>query len=171
MNSNIYHERQDGYNCAIHTVNSIIQSSYYTKKTFEKIAEELYKQDPQTNFINPHKNLIGLGNYDINVIEKSLLSLGFYIKWFDLRLNIENIDLEQENLIGFIGNDRGEKGYFAKFFRLFGTNHWFAIRKINDEFYNLDSRLKLPKKLNKLEVFLILNWLKKNEGYIFYVYN
>jgi josephin len=35
--------------------------------------------------INPHKSLLGLGNYDVNVIMASLQIKGFQAVWFDKR--------------------------------------------------------------------------------------
>ena len=37
------------------------------------------------SFINPHKSVLGLGNYDINVIMKALDEKGYQAIWFDKR--------------------------------------------------------------------------------------
>lgn len=37
------------------------------------------------NFVNPHKSLLGLGNYDVNVIMAALQMKGFEAIWFDKR--------------------------------------------------------------------------------------
>lgn len=35
-------------------------------------------------------------------------------------------------------------GFFKKFIPFYSGRHWFAIKKIQDFFYNLDSKLKQP---------------------------
>lgn len=36
-------------------------------------------------FINPHKSVLGLGNYNINVIMKALQLRGYEALWYDKR--------------------------------------------------------------------------------------
>jgi len=36
-------------------------------------------------WLNPHKSLLGLGNYDINVITAALHKIGLEPVWFDKR--------------------------------------------------------------------------------------
>lgn len=37
------------------------------------------------SLINPHRNILGLGNYDINVIMAALQLHGYQTVWFDRR--------------------------------------------------------------------------------------
>ena len=37
------------------------------------------------SFINPHRNMFGLGNYDVNVIMAALQKKGYETIWFDKR--------------------------------------------------------------------------------------
>lgn len=36
-------------------------------------------------WINPHKSVLGLGNYDVNVVMAALEGRGMAAKWFDKR--------------------------------------------------------------------------------------
>jgi len=39
-------------------------------------------------WINPHRSLLGIGNYDINVIMVALQSRGYETVWFDKRKSV-----------------------------------------------------------------------------------
>ena len=67
--------------CALHALNNLFQSKKYEKKELDAICETL----APNSWINPHKSVLGLGNYDINVILIALQSKGFEGIWFDKR--------------------------------------------------------------------------------------
>lgn len=83
MNPNdIYHEKQVRELCALHALNNLFQSKdAFTKMELDYICHSLSPD----NWINPHKSMLGLGNYDINVIMKALQSRGYETIWFDKR--------------------------------------------------------------------------------------
>lgn len=37
------------------------------------------------NLVNPHKSMLGLGNYDVNVLMAALQLRGYEAMWFDKR--------------------------------------------------------------------------------------
>lgn len=171
MNLPIYFEKQKSYHCAIHTVNSILQSPIYTPETFDFLAKELYQNDPTSPFINPYKSPLGTGNYDINVMEKALNFEGYSIKWHDFRRKVGETDLTDPDLVALVINDRGENDFIGRIMRAFFANHWFAIRKMeNKAFFNLDSRLKCPEEYSKEKILKLIQWLEKNKGFLFFVY-
>lgn len=78
----IYHEKQIRELCALHALNNLFQSKdAFTKTELDTICHSLSPD----NWINPHKSMLGLGNYDINVIMKALQSRGYEAIWFDKR--------------------------------------------------------------------------------------
>lgn len=40
---------------------------------------------PGSRFFNPHRNVLGLGNYDVNILMKAVQTKGFDVTWFDKR--------------------------------------------------------------------------------------
>ncbi|KAJ8941227.1 hypothetical protein NQ318_015659 [Aromia moschata] len=138
MNVNeIYHEKQVRELCALHALNNLFQSDAFTKSDLDIICHSLSPD----HWINPHKSVLGLGNYDINVIMKALQAKGYETIWFDKRkdpscLNLQNID-------GYILNVPTD--YKISFITLpLRRRHWITIRQINGLFYNLDSKLDFP---------------------------
>ena len=101
-------------------------------------------------WVNPHKSLLGLGNYDVNVLMRALQSRGFEAKWFDKRKPPSILVVE--NIFGFVLNVPSN-------FRVVGLvplpflkqKHWIALRGVGSTFYNLDSNLKGPEEIGKVK--------------------
>lgn len=103
----IYHERQIRELCALHTLNNLFQGIskfpksiiqhfpsiffffsflFKAKGTFSKSElDEICFQLSPDEWINPHKSMFGLGQYDINVIMRALQAKGCEAIWFDKR--------------------------------------------------------------------------------------
>lgn len=103
----IYHERQIRELCALHALNNLFQgkfsridfvtpenaynSSFYwfiwtAKGTFTKSElDDICVQLSPDEWINPHKSMLGLGQYDVNVIMSALQLKGYDAIWFDKR--------------------------------------------------------------------------------------
>lgn len=67
--------------CALHALNNLFQERGFSKQELDQICDSL---SPDV-WINPHKSLLGLGNYDINVIMAALQRRGCEAVWFDKR--------------------------------------------------------------------------------------
>ena len=51
--------------CGIHAVNNVAQRCAMQKKDFDAICVDLVKQSSQRSWVNPHRSLFGIGNYDV----------------------------------------------------------------------------------------------------------
>lgn len=132
--------------------------------------------------------MLGLGNYDINVIMAALQKKkNCEAIWFDKRKDPCCIDTE--TIIGFILNipNKYDLGFIAV--PLLGRRHWISIKKVAGQFWNLDSKLKAPKVLgmeadaidfirkqlqeNDKELFIVVtnevakeqSWMKERESF------
>ncbi|KAK8726890.1 hypothetical protein OTU49_010115 [Cherax quadricarinatus] len=82
MTPDIYHEKQIKELCALHSLNNLFQDGgAFAKSELDSIC---YALSPD-NWFNPHKSLLGTGNYDINVIMAALVTKGCGVIWFDKR--------------------------------------------------------------------------------------
>ncbi|XP_030053888.1 josephin-2 [Microcaecilia unicolor] len=133
----VYHERQRLELCAIHALNNVLQEKHFSQEAADDICKRLA---PDSRW-NPHRSVLGTGNYDVNVIMTALQSLDFATVWWDKRRSVEQLALC--NIHGFIVNipSRVSFGLLSLPFR---RRHWIAVRKINGLYYNLDSKLKAP---------------------------
>uniref|UniRef100_A0A2A4J3A8 Josephin-2 n=1 Tax=Heliothis virescens TaxID=7102 RepID=A0A2A4J3A8_HELVI len=139
----IYHEKQVKELCALHALNNLFQMrATYSKSELDAICSRL---SPNV-WINPHRSMLGLGNYDINVIMAALQKKGCEAVWFDKRKDPGCLDLS--NICGFILNVPSD--YKLGFVMLpLRRRHWITIRQIQGNFYNLDSKLESPQLIGR----------------------
>ncbi|OAD58185.1 Josephin-2 [Eufriesea mexicana] len=148
MTGSIYHERQVKELCALHALNNLFQETVFNKQELDQIC---YSLSPDV-WINPHKSLLGLGNYDINVIMAALQRREREAIWFDKRRDLKYLCLD--NIEGFILNVTTE--YKLGFILLpLKRRHWIALKKIHGAFYNLDSKLDSPQLIGKEHDLLV----------------
>lgn len=146
----IYHERQSKQLCALHALNNLFQDSgAFSKQDLDAICKELA---PDARIFNPHRSVLGLGCYDVNVIISALDKKGFDVIWFDKRKDPNCLELDK--IFGFILNvpSAPASGIFAMPLNYIpaqaqiwsSQKHWIALRKIGKYYYNLDSKLISP---------------------------
>lgn len=78
----VYHERQSRQLCALHALNNLFQAKVFEKSHLDAICNDLA---PDSRLFNPHKSILGLGSYDVNVIIAAIGTKGFDVVWFDKR--------------------------------------------------------------------------------------
>eukprot|EP00986_Skeletonema_menzelii_P000018 scaffold5_cov144-Skeletonema_menzelii.AAC.4 len=139
----VYHERQEAMLCGQHALNNLVQANAFTPVSLAEIAGQLDQmelnymasnneggvssKDYLKRLAEGSGNVDESGNFSIEVLRSALLS----------RYNIELPNIRQQGLSkvevttmdGFICNR---------------SSHWFAIRKINDRYWNLNSTLERP---------------------------
>ena len=84
----IYLEKQRWLLCALHTLNNLLQDAQaFSKSDLDGICESLASTTTAgcRCFGNPHRSLLGLGDYDVNVLMYALQQKGLAAIWFDRR--------------------------------------------------------------------------------------
>ncbi|KAF7227148.1 josephin-2 isoform X2 [Nothobranchius furzeri] len=133
----VFHEKQRLELCAIHALNNVLQERVFTKETADDICKRLAPQC----VVNPHRSVLGTGNYDVNVIMAALQSRELAAVWWDKRRTIQSLCMSKVQ--GFILNvpSRVSLGIVSLPLR---RRHWLAVRQVSGQYYNLDSKLKSP---------------------------
>jgi josephin len=128
--------------------------------------------------MNPHRSVLGLGNYDINIIMKAIQNKGFEIIWHDKRRDLKMFTFD--NIVGFILNipnpslkkDNNESpGFISNLFSfpynlILPKRHWISI-VMNPEdhmYYDLDSKLSSPMKIGDKSKLIEYLLTQVNEG-------
>ncbi|XP_056299606.1 josephin-2 [Pseudoliparis swirei] len=133
----VFHEKQRLELCAIHALNNVLQERVFTKETADDICKRLAPQC----VVNPHRSLLGTGNYDVNVIMAALQSRELAAVWWDKRRTVQSLCMPKVQ--GFILNVPSRVSLGIVFLPL-RRRHWLAVRQVNGQYYNLDSKLKSP---------------------------
>ncbi|XP_072277192.1 josephin-1 [Pyxicephalus adspersus] len=138
----IYHEKQRRELCALHALNNVFQDAgAFTRDALQEIFQRL---SPNT-LVTPHKkNMLGNGNYDVNVIMAALQTKGYEAVWWDKRRDVGLISLS--NVTGFIMNLPSSLSWGPLKLPL-KRQHWICVREVCGTYFNLDSKLKRPERI------------------------
>jgi len=128
-----YFECQSWSRCALHVLNNLLQTAAFTPAQLDAICKQL---SPDA-FINPHKSIWGVGNYDVNVLMRALQTKGLSVSWFDRRKPLTLANVRADDVTGLVVNVPSTS------FAAFGARHWLALRPGPDgHWWRLDSNDK-----------------------------
>ncbi|KAL7532416.1 hypothetical protein ACHAXR_004613 [Thalassiosira sp. AJA248-18] len=148
----VYHERQEALLCGQHALNNLVQQNAFSAGSLAEIASQLdamelnymaanneggtSSKDYLKRVAEGSGNVDESGNFSIEVLRSALLSR-FNLELPNIRQEGVKDKMEVTQLGGFICNR---------------SAHWFAIRKINDRFYNLNSTLEKPEVISHFKL-------------------
>lgn len=147
----IYHEKQVGSLCAVHAMNNLLQGPLFDQWQLYEVADQLDKEERRLmggTDIDLTGNSRADGFFNVQVIRVLLERMGYamdLVKAEAGKSPIKNVG--QEN--GFICNKR---------------EHWFAIRRVGAEWFDLNSCLRTPQHYTNADVHHHINEAMR-EGY------
>jgi len=120
------------------------QAHVYDKFSFDVICEQLTPD----SWINPHRSLLGVGNYDINVLIAALQRHSYSTHWHDRRRPIASIRLPHTAALLINTTSHRLLG-------LYSTQHWYAVRPFGGggEWWNLNSQLRAPERVEDVVAY------------------
>ena len=128
----VYFEKQKSDRlCGLHCLNALLQGPFFNVGQLSEIALELDKKEKNlydTNKIDSNVDLDG--NFNIQVLTKALNNYNCIIK------NVKQSEVSN------ILNNNSSTSNFGFIFNSIG--HWFAIRKIENIWFNLNSTNSYP---------------------------
>lgn len=161
----IFHEKQEGSLCAQHCLNNLLQGEYFTPVDLSSIAQQLDEEerirmaeggvssDEYRTFLQqPSGNMDDSGFFSIQVISNALRVWGLELILFNSR--------EYQSLMI---NPINEKAFICNY-----KEHWFTIRKLGQQWFNLNSLLTGPELISDTYLALFLAQLQQ-EGYSIFV--
>ncbi len=154
MSLKIYHEKQESNLCGQHALNNVLQiPGAFTPVSLSEIANKLDEQEKSMGLSNfTSQNVDASGNFSVQVLSNAL-SQGY-------KMNLVNWNAESER-------DRdvlNEQGLILN-----RMNHWLAIRKIKDKWWNLDSTLPHPQFISDFYLSSLIAQMRADGFTIFLV--
>lgn len=159
--------QQEGSLCAQHCLNSLLQGAYFTAvdlSTLAQIMDEAERQRMAENGVDseeyrrfleqPSGNMDDSGYFSVQVISSALEVWG---------LELVPYSSTDERVKEAIGNPCLMQAYICNF-----RDHWLTIRKIGNQWFNLNSLLSKPELISDTYLSLFLAQLK-NDGYSIFV--
>mmetsp|Transcript_107123 Transcript_107123/g.190330 ORF Transcript_107123/g.190330 Transcript_107123/m.190330 type:complete len:327 (+) Transcript_107123:66-1046(+) len=126
----IYHEKQIPNLCGLHAVNNLLQQKAFDRNEFDRCAQQLDQQERAMGmtFGMGEGNYRPDGFYNVTVLQRTLQSRGFQMD------RVMSTDWKKDAIkhgqeLGFIFNK---------------DEHWFAYRRIHDEWFLLNSTQHRP---------------------------
>ncbi|XP_012871733.1 PREDICTED: ataxin-3 isoform X3 [Dipodomys ordii] len=160
----IFHEKQEGSLCAQHCLNNLLQGEYFSPVELSSIAHQLDEEErirmaeggvtseDYRSFLQPSGNMDDSGFFSIQVISNALKVWGLELILFNSpeyqRLRIDPIN---------------ERSFICNY-----KEHWFTVRKLGKQWFNLNSLLTGPELISDTYLALFLAQLQQ-EGYSIFV--
>ncbi|XP_041947317.1 ataxin-3 isoform X2 [Alosa sapidissima] len=161
----IFHEKQEGSLCAQHCLNNLLQGEYFTPIELSSIAHQLDEEERmrmaeggvtseeyRTFLQQPSGNMDDSGFFSIQVISNALGVWGLELILFNSR-EYQQLMIDPINEKAFICNYK---------------EHWFTVRKLGQQWFNLNSLLTGPELISDTYLALFLAQLQQ-EGYSIFV--
>eukprot|EP00980_Cylindrotheca_fusiformis_P030211 scaffold24535_cov186-Cylindrotheca_fusiformis.AAC.5 len=168
----IYHERQQAMLCGQHALNNLLQECVFSADSLAQLALQLDQME--LNFMAQNNeggitskdylnrvaegsaNVDSSGNFSIEVLRAALQR--------HYGLDLPNI--RQEGTMDAIGDITNVEGFICN-----KEAHWFAIRKINERYWNLDSMEEQPKLISHFRLAAEMQALQDSGYSVFFVVN
>ncbi|XP_069806098.1 ataxin-3 [Dendropsophus ebraccatus] len=161
----IFHEKQEGSLCAQHCLNNLLQGEYFSPVELSSIALQLDEQERmrmaegglttaeyRTFVQQPSGNMDDSGFFSIQVISDALRVWGLELILFNSP-EYKTLGIDPINEQAFICNYK---------------EHWFTVRKLGKQWFNLNSLLTGPELISDTYLALFLAQLQQ-EGYSIFV--
>ena len=149
MQHALFFEKQDAALCAVHAVNNLLQEPIYTAVDFAGFAQALDAQEARAlNMarLAESSNVDDDGNFSVAVIEKALEHWSLALENRDAARAVTSDPLHQT---AFICNL---------------AEHWFTIRRVGTEWWNLNSLNSEPEWISPTFLGAMLETLRQ-QGY------
>ncbi|XP_017892298.1 ataxin-3-like [Ceratina calcarata] len=163
----IFHEKQEGFLCAQHCLNALLQGPYYNAVDLASLAHQMDEEerirmaesgvdseDYKLFLEQPSGNMDDSGYFSVQVISSALKVWGLelipYSSTEPAAIMAQNDPLQMK---AYICNYKG---------------HWFTIRKIGKQWFNLNSVLSGPELISDTYLSMFLAQLLQ-EGYSIFI--
>lgn len=163
----VFHEKQEGFLCAQHCLNALLQGPYYNAVDLASLAHQMDEEerirmaesgvdseDYKLFLEQPSGNMDDSGYFSVQVISSALKVWGLelipYSSTEPAAIMAQNDPLQMK---AYICNYKG---------------HWFTIRKIGKQWFNLNSVLSGPELISDTYLSMFLAQLLQ-EGYSIFI--
>ncbi|CAH0391644.1 unnamed protein product [Bemisia tabaci] len=163
----IFHEKQEGYLCAQHCLNALLQGPYFTPVELATLGQQMDDEerirmaengvdsaDYQRFLEQPSGNMDDSGYFSVQVINSALGVWG---------LELVPYNSTEPRAMQAKHNPDSMNAYICNY-----KDHWFTVRKIGSQWFNLNSLLSGPELISNTYLAMFLAQLQQ-EGYSIFV--
>lgn len=164
----IFHEKQEGFLCAQHCLNALLQGPYYNAVDLASLGHQMDEEerirmaesgvdseDYKLFLEQPSGNMDDSGYFSVQVISSALKVWGLELIPYN---STESAAIMAQN------DPLQMKAYICNY-----KGHWFTIRKIGKQWFNLNSVLSGPELISDTYLSMYLAQLLQEDYSIFIV--
>eukprot|EP00816_Leptocylindrus_hargravesii_P006006 CAMPEP_0196814062 /NCGR_PEP_ID=MMETSP1362-20130617/41085_1 /TAXON_ID=163516 /ORGANISM="Leptocylindrus danicus, Strain CCMP1856" /LENGTH=366 /DNA_ID=CAMNT_0042190567 /DNA_START=126 /DNA_END=1223 /DNA_ORIENTATION=+ len=167
----IYHERQEALLCGQHALNNLVQSNTFDVSSLSEIAHQLDEVELAYMAQNDEGgtsskeylervregsgNVDPSGNFSIQVLRAALQNM--------YQLSLPNI--RQQGAMDNVRDITDIEGFICN-----KQSHWFAIRKINGRYWNLNSTSSAPTQISHFRLAVEIESFQNDGYHVFFVH-
>ena len=139
----LYHEKQIGALCAVHAMNNLVQRRRFDEVELAAVARDLDAREAEllggaaVDATRESQNVRSDGFFSVQVIVTALQGVGLTVA----QRGAANDPVDAAGARGFIFNRR---------------EHWFALRRLGDHWFDLNSMEAAPKAMSPAHLDLFL---------------
>ncbi|RUS80562.1 hypothetical protein EGW08_011702 [Elysia chlorotica] len=163
----IFHEKQEGSLCAQHCLNALLQNQYFSAVDLAQIGRRL----DDTERERMAEGGIGTNEYQRFIEEPSsnFDDSGFFsVQVINEALSVWGLDMTLYNSQNPVAVNARENPTQMSAFICNYQQHWFCIRKLGLQWFNLNSLLSGPELISDTYLALFLTQLQQ-EGYSIFI--
>lgn len=163
----VFHEKQEGSLCAQHCLNALLQGPYFTPVDLATLAQQMDDEerirmaesgvdsDDYRRFLEqPSGNMDDSGYFSVQVISSALKVWG---------LELIPYNSTEPRAVQAQKNPAEMQAYICNY-----RDHWFTIRRLGNQWFNLNSLLSGPELISNTYLTMFLAQLQQ-EGYSIFV--
>lgn len=164
----VYHERQLGGLCGVHCLNNLLQGPHFGPGDLAEIGVQLDQEERalvRQNSDEEQSAPVGCEAYNV---DSSADGGNFSIQVLTVALRRFKLELVSSRHPEMKGPMK-DPAMATEAFLCQSSDHWFAIRKVSEDFWNLNSTRKRPAKVSPIYLAAWLAQLQAEGNTIFLV--
>lgn len=161
----LYHEPQVAALCGVHCINALLQGPYFSEIDLAQIAQELdalERQMMQENGVHTEDYLKYMAEASGNVADNGMFSIQVLSKAVE-QFGLQLVPLNNPEVVDAKQQPQDQEAFLCNL-----QEHWFAIRKVDGEWWNFNSLFPAPAPLSSFYLAAFLDTLR-HQGYTIFV--
>ncbi|KAL5008326.1 hypothetical protein ScPMuIL_013907 [Solemya velum] len=152
----IFHEKQEGSLCAQHCLNALLQGQYFSPVDLADIGRQLdeHERERMAEAGLNTEEYQNFGFFSIQVISNAVSVWG---------VELIPYNSQHEIAVAARQDPKQQRAFICNF-----REHWFTIRKLGNQWFNLNSLLSGPELVSDTYLSLLITQLQ-HEGYSIFI--
>ncbi|KAL0213350.1 hypothetical protein RCL1_006976 [Eukaryota sp. TZLM3-RCL] len=158
----VYFEKQKAALCAVHTLNNLLQSQFFSEIDLAELASVITQKEHSLYLTTPSENHhVSLsGDFSTDVVQLALQNLD---------LSMVHLNSEDPIVVQIRSNPTSAEGFILNR-NTEDIGHWLSLRKVQGKWFELDSLASQPREISPSLLELTVDQYFRQGYSVFVVY-